>query len=137
MNVQASSEQLIHEILTVIVCQVLSWIYNSVHICFHEIGNNVDVFIASLWWWFLYVNKTNNVFMIEKLYWILKIEWWKIFKYLLSNLISLTILLASIRSSKALGTFLIATLALMEWSRAEHTTPYAPWPICLMYSYLS
>ena len=43
--------------------------------------------------------------------------------HLLSSLISLTILLASMRSSKALGTFLIATFALIEWSMAEQTTP--------------
>ena len=46
--------------------------------------------------------------------------------YLLSSLISLTILLASIKSSKAFGTFLIATFAFIEWSMAEQTTPYAP-----------
>jgi len=34
--------------------------------------------------------------------------------YLLNNLISLTILLASIKSSKAFGTFLMATLAFIE-----------------------
>jgi hypothetical protein len=56
---------------------------------------------------------------------------------LLSNLISLTILLASIKSSKAFGTFLIATFALSLWSSAEQTTPYAPCPIYLMYSYFS
>ena len=42
---------------------------------------------------------------------------------LLNSFISLTILLASIKSSKAFGTFLIATLAFIEWSIAEHTTP--------------
>jgi hypothetical protein len=42
---------------------------------------------------------------------------------LLSNLISLTIRLASMRSSNAFGTFLIATLALILWSNAEQTTP--------------
>ena len=57
--------------------------------------------------------------------------------YLLNNLISLTILLASIKSSKAFGTFLMATLAFIEWSNAEQTTPYAPCPIYLIYSYLS
>ena len=56
---------------------------------------------------------------------------------LLSSLISRTMRLASIKSSKALGTFLIATLTLDLWSYAEHTTPYAPCPICLMYSNLS
>ena len=43
--------------------------------------------------------------------------------HLLSSLISLTILFASMRSSNAFGTFLMATFALSVWSRAEHTTP--------------
>jgi len=46
--------------------------------------------------------------------------------YLLKSFISRTIRLASMRSSNAFPTFLIATLALIEWSKAEHTTPYAP-----------
>ena len=60
-------------------------------------------------------------------------SWSKNFK----SFISLTILLASIKSSNALGTFFIATFALIEWSSAEHTTPYTPWPIYLIYSYFS
>ena len=53
-----------------------------------------------------------------------------------NNLISLRILFASIRSAKALGIFLMATLVLVSLSWAEMTIPYAPCPITLINSYL-
>ena len=49
---------------------------------------------------------------------------------LLKSLIYLTILLASIKSSNALITFLIATFLFLCLSKADATTPYAPEPIC-------
>ena len=54
-----------------------------------------------------------------------------------NSLISRTIRFASIRSSKAFGTFFIATLVFEIWSYAEQTTPYAPCPIYFMYSNFS
>ena len=62
-----------------------------------------------------------------------KNEW----AYLRRSLISLTILFASIRSSKAFGTFLMATFCPFSLLFAEQTTPYAPCPICLINSYFS
>jgi len=53
-----------------------------------------------------------------------------------NTLISLTILLASIRSSNAFGTFLIATLVFVIWSYALMTMPYEPIPMHFMNSYL-
>lgn len=52
------------------------------------------------------------------------------------SLISLSILLASIGSSNALDIFLIATFSPVSLSKAEITTPYAPWPIGLIKEYL-
>ena len=54
-----------------------------------------------------------------------------------SNLISLNILLASIKSSNALGIFFIATFIFSFLFILEHTTPYAPTPIPFINSYLS
>ena len=126
-----------------VVCQILTRVNDSMHICFHQISNNINVFISRLLWWFLHIHQPDNVLMIEEFQ--RRVNKCKI-KYtenmtnqyhLLSSLISLTILFASIKSSNALGTFLMATFAFIEWSIAEHTTPQAPCPICFMYSYLS
>jgi len=53
-----------------------------------------------------------------------------------NTLISRTILFASIKSSKALGTFLMATLVFVKLSYALITTPYDPIPTHFMNSYL-
>lgn len=68
MNVEAASQQLIHEILAVIVGEVLSGIDNSMHIGFHEVSNNIDIFIPCHGWWLLHVDKSNNVLMIKEFY---------------------------------------------------------------------
>ena len=66
MNVKASSEQLIHEILTVIIRQILPRVDNSMHVCFHQVSNDVDVLVAGGSWWFLNINQPNNVLMVEE-----------------------------------------------------------------------
>lgn len=52
------------------------------------------------------------------------------------NLISLKIRFASMGSSKALETFLIATFCPLSLSIAEMTTPYAPCPMGRIKEYL-
>lgn len=74
VDVQAASEQLVHEILAVIVSEVLSWIYDPMHIGLHEVSNDVDVLIAGLRGWLLHVDEADNIFVVEELYSILKIE---------------------------------------------------------------
>ena len=66
MNVKASSKKLVHEILAVIIGQILPRVDNSMHVCFHQVSNNVDVLIAGGSWWFLNINKSNNVFVVEE-----------------------------------------------------------------------
>jgi hypothetical protein len=66
MNVETASKKLIHEVLTVVVRQVLSWIDDSVHICLHKISYDIYVFISSFGGWFLNINKSNYVFVIEE-----------------------------------------------------------------------
>jgi hypothetical protein len=66
MNVETASKKLVHEVLTVVVRQVLSWIDDSVHICLHKISYDIYVFISSFGGWFLNINKSNYVFVIEE-----------------------------------------------------------------------
>ena len=110
MDVETASQQLVHEVLAVVVSQVLTTVDHSVHVCLHQVRNDVDVFEPTGSWWLLDVHEADDVLMVEELYTQLISD--KRLN-LLSSLISLTILFASMRSSKALGTFLMATLALM------------------------
>ena len=108
MDVESASEQLVHEVLAMVIRKILPRVNNSMHIRLHQIRNNINILVPFGSWWLLNVHEADDVFMIKKFYKILSIE-----VDLLSNFISLTILLASIKSSKAFGTFLIATLALI------------------------
>lgn len=67
VNVEAASEQLIHEILTVIVSQVLSRVYDPMHVSLHQICDNINIFIASWSWRFLNVDEADDVLVIEEL----------------------------------------------------------------------
>ena len=67
MNVEAASQQLVHEVLAMIICKVLSRVDNPVHIGLHQIRNDVDIFIARLCWWLLNVHKPNNILVIKEL----------------------------------------------------------------------
>ena len=68
MDVEASSEELVHEILAMIIRQILPRVDNSMHICFHQVSDDVDIFITGGSWWFLNVNQTNNVLVIKEFY---------------------------------------------------------------------
>ena len=67
VNVEAASEQLIHKILAVVVRQVLPGVYDPVHICLHQVCNNIDIFVASGAWRFLHVYKPDDVLVVEEL----------------------------------------------------------------------
>lgn len=110
VDIQAASEQLIHEVLAVVVGQVLPRVDDSVHVGLHQVGHDVDVLESCGSGWLLDVDESDDVLMVKEFYRCLLDE---DCQNLLNSLISLTIRLASIRSSNALGTFLMATLALM------------------------
>ena len=44
--VQTSSKKLVHEVLTMIVGEVLSGVYDSVHVGLHQLRDDIDVFKA-------------------------------------------------------------------------------------------
>lgn len=68
MNVQAASQELIHEILAMVISQILARVDHSMHISFHQICDDVNIFVANLRWWFLHINEANNVFMVKEFY---------------------------------------------------------------------
>jgi len=68
MDVKATSQKLVHEILTMIISKVLTRVNNSMHISFHEIRNNVDIFKTRLSRRLCYINESDNVFVIEEFY---------------------------------------------------------------------
>ena len=51
-----------------IVGEVLPRIDHSVHVCLHQICNNVDILVAGLGGGPLHVHQSNNVFVIEEFY---------------------------------------------------------------------
>lgn len=67
VDVKAATQQLIHEILAMVVRQILSGVNYAMHISLHEIRNNVDVLITSRSRGFLHINKANDILMIEEL----------------------------------------------------------------------
>jgi len=66
MNVETSTQKLIHEILHVVVSQVLPRIYHSMHVRLHQICYDVDIFVSSLCGRASNIDKSNDVLMIEK-----------------------------------------------------------------------
>ena len=68
VNVKAASQELIHEILAMVVCQILARVNDSMHISFHKICNDVNIFITNLRWRLLDINKTNDIFVIKEFY---------------------------------------------------------------------
>ena len=66
VNVKTTSQQLVHEVLTVIIRQILPRIDNSVHISLHQVSDNIDIFVSGLGWWFLHIHKSNDIFMVEE-----------------------------------------------------------------------
>ena len=51
-----------------VIRQVLARVNDSMHVSLHKIGNNINILVARLLWWFLYVHETDNILVIEELY---------------------------------------------------------------------
>ena len=67
MQVESSREQLVHKVLKMFISQFLSRINDTMHICFHKFGHNVDVFIASGCRRFQHIDQVDDVLLIEEL----------------------------------------------------------------------
>ena len=68
VDVQAPSQQLVHEVLAMVIGQILSRVYHSVHVCLHQVRDDVDVFVASWSWRLLHVDQPDDIFMVEEFY---------------------------------------------------------------------
>ena len=68
MNVQGSSKKLIHEVLAVVIRQVLPGVDDSVHVSLHEVCDNVNIFETFGGRRLLDVDEPDNVFMVKELY---------------------------------------------------------------------
>lgn len=67
MDVKATSQKLVHEILTMIISKVLTRVNNSMHIRLHQVCYDVNILKSCRSWWFLDINKPDNVFVIKEL----------------------------------------------------------------------
>ena len=52
--------------MAVIIGEVLTGVNNSMHISFHEIGDDVNIFITGRSRGLLDIHKTNYIFMVEE-----------------------------------------------------------------------
>lgn len=96
-------------------------------ICFHQFSDDIDIVVAGTSFWFDQVNQLDDVFMLEEFE-----------KFDLSKdtfgIDEVFECILDLRLAGRTATFLIAILVLRTVSYPEQTTPYAPWPICLMHS---
>ena len=92
---QKASQNLVCEVLDVVVREILSRIDHSVKIGLHQLGDDVDIRVAGFGLRFQEICEQNDVVVFEEFF--VKAD-------VLSSFISRTILLASMRSSKALMT---------------------------------
>lgn len=63
---QKPSQNLIHEVLDVLIAEILSGVDNSMQICFHQLRYNVDVSVAGLGLWLQQIDHVNDILMLEK-----------------------------------------------------------------------
>ena len=67
VHIVRADQDLEHEVLHVVVGQVLPGVDDSVHVSLHQISDDIDVFVASLGGWPGYFEKVNDVFVVEEL----------------------------------------------------------------------
>ena len=68
MHVKAASQKLIHEVLSMVIRQVLPRVNHSMHIGLHKICDDIDILKTRLCWRLLHINQSNDVFMIKEFY---------------------------------------------------------------------
>ena len=67
VHVIASSQHLEHEILQMVIGQVLARIYHSVHISLHKFSYDIDIFVVSLGRGLGNIKKLDDVLMVKEL----------------------------------------------------------------------
>ena len=66
MHVVATSQNLEHEVLHMVVCQVLSRVNDSVHVSLHQLSDNVDILVARYRGWFAHFKYFDDVLVVEE-----------------------------------------------------------------------
>ena len=66
VHVVRADQDLEHEVLHMVVGQVLSGVDDSVHVSLHQISDDIDVFVASLGGWPGYFEKVDDVLVVEE-----------------------------------------------------------------------
>lgn len=56
VKVVAATQELVHKVLHVLVGKLLSRVNDSVHVSLHQLGDNVNIFIASRGWGLQHIN---------------------------------------------------------------------------------
>jgi len=67
VHIVTARKHLEHEVLQMIVSQVLSGVDNAVHIGFHQLSDNVDVLVIRLLWWLGHIKHFDDVFVVKEL----------------------------------------------------------------------
>ncbi len=67
VDVETASEQLVHEILAVVIGQVLAGVDDSVHVSLHQISDDVYIFISRGGGGLLHVHQADDVLVVEEL----------------------------------------------------------------------
>lgn len=130
---QQSPQDLVHEVLYMLVTQVLPTVYHPVQVRLHELGDDVDIDVASPRLRLQQVHHIYYVLMLEEFY----------HHAILTQHLDLPHYALGIDQvieciydlHHECVTFLMATFLLVCLFNAEATTPYAPEPTCLMISY--
>lgn len=102
---EQSPQDLVNKVLDVLVTQLLPRVNHSMEVGFHQFSNDVNVRVSRPCLRLEDIHKANDVVVLKELW---------IMQWLLSNLISRTMRLASIKSSNALMTYL-SGLVLFWW----------------------
>ena len=66
VHVHEAPQQLVHEVLDVLVAEVLSGVDHPVQVCFHQVCDDVDVLVARAARGPLHVHQTYDVLVVEK-----------------------------------------------------------------------
>jgi hypothetical protein len=56
VKVVAATQELVHKVLHVLVGKLLSRVNDSMHVSLHQLGDNVNIFIASRGWGLQHIN---------------------------------------------------------------------------------
>ena len=67
MQVEQTSQQLVHEVGVVLIRQRLLRMYQTAQVCFHLLRHDVDVLVVGLMARFLDIDQFYDVLMLKKL----------------------------------------------------------------------